>query len=125
MIYMKIKKFVFKKFGFKFIARYVEDNPAADSLNNGEIVIVGNKDYQKWAYLKCPCSCGNTTMLSLSTKRRPSWQIYMNWMMIPTVHPSVRDTGSCYSHYWIKKGKVYWCRDTGIPFSEYTKDQNE
>ena len=124
MIYMKIKKLLLKKFGFNFVGRYADDNPAPDPLYNGEIVIVGNKDFQKWAYLKCPCGCGNTTMLSLSTKRRPSWQVHMNWMMIPTVHPSVRDTGSCYIHYWIKKGKVYWCRDTGIPFSEDTEDLN-
>ncbi len=124
MIFMKIKKVVLKQFGFNFVARYADDNPAADSLSNGEIVIVGNKDYQKWAYLKCPCGCGSTTMLSLSTKRRPSWQVYMNWMMILTVYPSVRDISTCYSHYWIKRGKVYWCRDTGIPFTEYTEDKD-
>lgn len=124
MTFMRIKKFVFKNLGFNFVARYADNNPTANSLANGEIVVVGNKDYQKWAYLKCPCGCGNTTMLSLSTKRRPSWNVYLNWMMIPTIYPSVRDTGSCYSHYWIKKGKIYWCRDTGIPFGVYDESEN-
>lgn len=118
MILMKIKRFFLKQFSLNFVARYADDNPNANSLVEGEIVIVGNRDYQKWAYLKCPCGCGNTTLLSLSTKTRPSWKIYLNWMMIPTVHPSVRDVGSCYSHYWIKKGKVHWCRDTGMKYTE-------
>lgn len=122
MILKKLKRLFLKQFGVNFVARYSDDNPTPNSFADGEIVIVGNENYQKWAYLKCPCGCGNITMLSLSTKRRPSWQVYLNWMMIPTVRPSVRDIGSCHSHYWIKKGKVYWCRDSGIKFESYDKE---
>lgn len=121
---MNIKRFFLKPFGLNFVARFIDDNPSSESIINGEVVIVGNRNFQKWAYFKCPCGCGNTTMLSLSTKRRPSWHVYLNWTMIPTIHPSVRDNGSCYSHYWIKKGKVYWCRDTGIPFGDYGEDED-
>lgn len=118
MSLIDFKKIILRPFGFNFIARYVGNNPTSESIEDGEVVIVGSRSYQKWAYLKCPCGCGNTTMLSLSTKRRPSWSVHLNWMMIPTVYPSVRDVGSCYAHYWIKKGKIHWCRDTGIKYTE-------
>jgi hypothetical protein len=92
-------------------------NPALDSLAPRQIVLVGEGKFRKWAYFRCPCGCGDPIMLSLSRTRRPSWRVYVDWLDRPTLEPSVRQTAGCYSHFWLRAGRVDWCRDTGAPSS--------
>lgn len=94
-------------------AHYVADHPDAQHLKPGELYVVGNRQFQKWALLRCACGCGETIMLSLSTKKRPHWTATIDWLGRPTLHPSVRQTAGCYSHFWLKQGRLDWCADTG------------
>ncbi|MDP1748529.1 MAG: DUF6527 family protein [Reyranella sp.] len=91
------------------------DHPDIEALPPGIIYVVGGPTYQKWAFLKCPCGCGEPIMLSLSEKKRPRWHIDTDWFGRPTVKPSVWQTAGCYSHFWIKKGRIHWTADTGRP----------
>jgi hypothetical protein len=97
-------------------AHYVAEHPEAQGLKAGKVYVVGNKQFQKWALLRCPCGCGEMIMLSLSAKRRPSWTASIDWLGRPTLHPSIRQTAGCYSHFWIKGGQLQWCADTGKPW---------
>ena len=96
-----------------FLFRLVSDHPDRDNLPNDKILVVGGKGYQKWAYLKCPCGCGNFIMLSLSKNTRPGWSITVDFFNRPTVYPSIRQTSGCKSHFWVKKGHINWCADSG------------
>ncbi len=98
----------------QFKATTVSANPSLDSLPGGQLVVVGDGRFHKWAYLRCPCGCGDPIMLSLSTTKRPSWRVRLDWLARPTLEPSVRQTGGCYSHFWLRAGCVEWCGDTGI-----------
>jgi hypothetical protein len=90
--------------------------PNQENMIPGQLHVVGERGFQKWAYFKCPCGCGVPIMLSLSTKRRPSWQVKIDWLGRPTIHPSVWQTDGCYAHFWVRHGQVQWCPSTGRPY---------
>jgi hypothetical protein len=105
----------------ELVAVIGEDHPDQASLLPRVLHVVGGKDYQKWAYLKCPCKCGAVIMLSLATTRRPHWKVSIDWLNRPSVEPSVWQTDGCYSHFRINQGNVEWVKDTGTrpPFANF------
>src|SRR5262245_3187516 len=54
----------------EFAVVTVDHNPAPDSLPSRQVVLVGDGRSHKWAYLACPCGCGEPIMLSLSKTKR-------------------------------------------------------
>lgn len=95
-------------------------HPDLDALPLKTIVVVGDVTYKKWAFLTCPCGCGEPIMLSLSEKKRPRWQIQVDWLGRPTVKPSIWQSAGCYSHFWVKEGRIQWTADTGRPHPRRT-----
>ena len=102
----------------QFTVTTIADHPDLTTLAPGQIYIVGDPAFQKWAFLKCPCGCGQPIMLSLSQKRRPRWRIEIDWYGRPTVKPSIWQTAGCYSHFIIKQGRIHWTADTGRPHAK-------
>jgi hypothetical protein len=113
-----IRRFL-EKFGWirptQIIAAVTSEYPEPSAARADILHIVGGRGYQKWAYLSCPCGCGVPIMLSLATKRSPRWQVTIDWLDRPTIKPSVWQTDGCYSHFWVKEGRVEWVADTGKP----------
>jgi hypothetical protein len=97
----------------EIVARVSPDYPDQKALVPGLLHVVGGNGYRKWAYFKCPCGCGAPIMLSLSTTRRPSWQVEIDWLDRPTIEPSVWQTDGCHSHFWVEQGRITWVKDTG------------
>ena len=85
---------------------FSEDNPTPDKIPDNKIFIVGGKGYVKWAYIKCPCGCGEILTLSLMKKHKPSWSIKIDRLNRLTLYPSVWKKDGCKSHFWIRKGQV-------------------
>lgn len=114
-MYNFFKKIWYWLFGTKsesvFTFKYVEDNPKKESVKENILYVVGNKEYQKWAYLKCPCECGDVIMLSLNQERFPSWSVKLNENNQPSIYPSVHRLDDCRSHFWMKEGKIIWTND--------------
>ncbi len=106
-----------------FTVTTIADHPDLDALAPGRIYVVGGPTFQKWAFLKCPCGCGEPIMLSLSQKRRPRWRIDRDWYGRPTVKPSIWQTAGCCSHFWIKQGRIHWAADTGRPHARRVGDE--
>lgn len=103
-----------------FELRWSKEHPKAEKMKKGDLIVVGVEGkYQKWAYFKCPCDCGNQLRLSLSPKDRPAWRVDVSDDGIASIHPSVRQTNGCYSHFWLKNGEIDWCWDTGSPSPTY------
>lgn len=98
------------------VAELVADHPDREQLQQGRLYLVGDRRFQKWAVMACPCGCGESIMLSLSQKKRPSWSVAWDWLGRPSVDPSVRQTAGCYAHFWVRRGRVEWCGDTGRPW---------
>lgn len=93
----------------------VEDFPAPEQLAEGLLHVVQDGDRRKWACMPCPCRCGRPLQLSLNPSRRPRWTVELDWLKRPTLNPSIRETSGCKAHFWVCKGRVEWCSDTGRP----------
>ncbi len=97
-----------------FLALLVTDHPLHDSIRPGYVYIVGGNGYQKWAYLRCPSSTSNEVIqLSLMPNHRPRWQVKIDRLGRPSIYPSIRLTDDSYAHFWLKKGMIKWCADSG------------
>lgn len=110
-------RFLLVKSGFikkpDFTVSVTEAHPLPEDINDGNLYLVKGGNIDKWACFKCPDGCGDTIKLSLSASRRPRWTVIADWLRRPTVNPSIRQTSGCFSHFWIKKGHIHWCSDTG------------
>lgn len=96
-----------------FFHQLVAEHPDREKFPSSKVFVVGGNGFQKWAYLRCPCGCNDFIMLSLSNKTRPSWSVTKDFFNRPTIYPSIRQTSGCMSHFWIRKGKIEWCEDSG------------
>lgn len=85
--------------------------PKSENVEANSIVIVGGKDWSKWALLKCPCGCGDLITMSLMKSHDPYWRIKLDFLKRVTLSPSVWKNDGCRSHFFIKKGKLSWARE--------------
>jgi hypothetical protein len=95
------------------VARIMERHPTPDELPPGLIVVVQDGDRQKWACFRCPGGCGVKLQLSLNPTRRPRWAVGLDWLRRPSLSPSVHQQNACRCHFWVKRGTVEWCADSG------------
>lgn len=95
------------------LAKLVADRPEPGAMKPGWIYVVAGKDYQKWAYFRCPADHGELIQLSLMQNRRPRWQVQIDVLSRPTINPSVRQIDGSYAHFWVRSGNVDWCADSG------------
>jgi hypothetical protein len=93
----------------QYLSKLIPRNPPSDDVRPGLVLVVGGPDYQKWAFLRCPCGCGEVIMLSLAQDRQPRWTVTIDKYERPTVYPSIRRLDGCYSHFWLRNGEVTWC----------------
>lgn len=96
-----------------FVATIMAHHPTPDDLSAGVLVIVKDGDRTKWACFRCPGGCGEKLQLSLNPSRRPRWLTSLDWLLRPTVTPSINQLNDCRCHFWIKNGMVEWCADSG------------
>ena len=92
--------------------RFVSRHPNPEQIRSGEMLIVRDK-IDKWLCFHCPDGCGEIIKLPLNPRQRPRWGVSSDWLRRPTVNPSVRQTSGCKSHFWVRKGKIDWCGDSG------------
>jgi hypothetical protein len=95
------------------VSRLVDQQPANRALEPGVLYIVSGGPTPKWAIMQCPCGCNEKLQLSLNPTRRPRWSVHRDRLRRVTVDPSVRQTGGCRAHFWIRRGMIEWCRDSG------------
>lgn len=95
---------------YKYKVELTSNNPNFEDIKDGTIILVGGKNYTKWAYLKCPCGCNELIMISLGKGKYPNWNIDLDRFGRPSIHPSIYKTTGCKSHFWIIKGKIIWAK---------------
>lgn len=116
-MFAKYVRFILIKTGFikkpDFMLSVLNEHPSPENIDAGHLYLVKGGGIDKWACFKCPGNCGETIKLSLSQNRRPSWVVLLDWLRRPTIKPSVRQMNECRCHFWLTKGSVEWCSDTG------------
>lgn len=101
-----------------FLVSHSLDMPAPEELPKGKAVVVGPSQRPKWVTFQCPSGCGTPLLLSLNPERRPRWSVDSDWLGRPSIHPSVRRIDGCRCHFWMRGGRVEWCKDSGGIFPE-------
>jgi hypothetical protein len=96
--------------------------PAKQDLAPGEIVIVQGGGKNKWACFRCPCGSGEIVSLYLGKERRPRWDIVTDFLGRATVKPSIRQTDGCLCHFWLKQGRIEWCKDSSTQVGELGRE---
>ncbi|WP_222374631.1 DUF6527 family protein [Rhizobium leguminosarum] len=97
----------------EFLVSTALDMPAPEELLPGLAVVVGPNERPKWVTFACPSGCGTPILLSLNPARRPRWAVSSDWLGRPSLEPSVRRTDGCRCHFWMRRGRIDWCKDRG------------
>lgn len=80
-----------------------------DTYDNNVLYLIGENNIFWQAAMLCPCNCGDLIQLTLDTKGKPRWQVFLNKKNQPTLKPSVNRKVKCKSHFILREGKVIWC----------------
>ena len=91
----------------------VNRTPSNDTVDSEAFITVVYEGRPIWALFRCPCGCGTVISLSLQKVHNPNWTVEKTSTGRPTIYPSVWQNKGCYSHFWIRDGRVYWCHNTG------------
>jgi len=93
--------------GKKFTIQRVPEIPVR--LRARTMYLLGAPD--PWsAALLCPCGCHETIHISLLANDSPSWSLYVNAKNEPTLEPSIWRKRGCKSHFFLRNGRIVWCR---------------
>lgn len=89
-----------------FVTRVVADLP--DRFQAGVIYLVGEGGYAWQVGLLCPCGCGGVIQLNLVPPGPPLWRVRQYQDGSLTMSPSIWRNVGCYSHFWLRRGRVLW-----------------
>ena len=92
----------------KLKAEYIIEMP--DKVHPKKIYIAGENGYQWFVAMSCPCGCEETLYMNLDNKARPRWDVEIHDDKSVTLYPSVNRTIGCRSHFYLRKGKIQWCK---------------
>lgn len=87
-----------------------------DELDENEIIqgrtvyIARESDILWEAGMKCPCGCKDRIVVQLIPEAKPHWKFSQNTLNVPTLHPSVFKQTGCKAHFWLRDGRISWCR---------------
>ena len=84
---------------------FVEVMPPLDAVKSGEIWI---SHRHRTVNLRCPCGCGDLTVLSLHPSR---WHLHFDGKSVSLAGPtggSVWANSGCGSHYLVRDNAVVW-----------------
>ena len=85
-------------------------NELPDVFEKNTIYIIGEEEYYWCIAMLCPCGCNAVIQLNLLSQVRPRWSFSHNRSATITIMPSVwRNTG-CKSHFYVRNGRITWCR---------------
>lgn len=88
-----------------------EDLP--DRLNRRTLYVVTEGRRPVYAALACPRRrCGDTLNLNLLPDDLPLWALTEHPSGIPSLDPSIWRRNTCGCHFWLREGRIIWCRGT-------------
>ena len=74
-------------------------------------VVVAQDDGEAWSVgMTCPCGCGDAIELALFPEAEQRWRLSVDANGRPSLSPSVWRRTGCRSHFWVREGRVLWCR---------------
>ena len=90
---------------------YFEGDELPDVLAPKKLTVAREDDELWLAGMICPCGCGARLEMILLKQAKPRWDLKVDQKNRATLHPSVWRNKECKSHFWLRDGKVVWCRE--------------
>ena len=87
---------------------YVEET-SPDCPEPNTLYVVREDGFEEEAVMVCPCGCQSILHMNLLKDERPCWNLILHKDGTVTLLPSVRRRKGCGSHFWFRKGRVFWC----------------
>lgn len=88
----------------------VVDASLPSDLKRRYLYVVQEDGFEEQAAMLCPCGCGRVLHMNLLPDTRPCWRLTKHANGRATLHPSVWRKKDCGSHFWLREGRVIWCR---------------
>ena len=88
----------------------VQDSLPAELVRR-TVYIVREDGFDEQVALLCPCGCGRVLQMNLLPDERPCWRVMRNADGTVTLDPSVWRKKDCGSHFWLRAGRIRWCRE--------------
>lgn len=97
------------RFGPRRRLRIIKGDSLPTRLPRRDLVLA-HDDGEDWCVgMRCPCGCGAAIELLVVAEAKPRWDVKIDGNDIPTLTPSVWLQKGCRSHFWVRKGRIYWC----------------
>jgi hypothetical protein len=106
----KVKRFfgqLAEKLSWRWRAEGRAEEP--DALLPRVVYLIGEQEVWAAVFL-CPCGCRKPVWLNLLKGHRPRWSVSVTAKGVPTVSPSINRRVGCRSHFFLRAGKIVWCR---------------
>jgi hypothetical protein len=88
----------------------VEGDSLPDLLPKRDIVLARDGEEDWCVGMICPCGCGQKIELLVIPEAKPRWDLQTDAKGRPSLRPSVWLQRGCRSHFWLRNGRVEWCR---------------
>jgi hypothetical protein len=90
--------------------RPIQDDALPESLPWRDFVLC-HDDGEPWSVgMRCPCGCGGVIELLLASGTKPRWDLQIDIKNRPTLSPSVWRKTGCEAHFWVRHGRIKWCK---------------
>ena len=89
-------------------AVHVADLP--EKLRPRKVYLVGETGHVWQAAMLCPCGCGVAIQLCVLPASSPSWAWRIHDDGCVSLHPSVNRHVGCGSHFFLRLGRISWCK---------------
>ncbi len=100
------KRLFSKEKAYRYI--FIDDVP--DRLNNKVIYLITHQDQCWQIVMICPCGCGKLLHMNVIKDYHPCWKYEFDSHKRISLQPSIHRQVGCKSHFFIRNGKVNWCR---------------
>ena len=88
----------------------VDGDSLPDLLPKRDIVLARDGEEDWCVGMICPCGCGQKIELLVIPEAKPRWDLQTDSKGRPSLRPSVWLQRGCRSHFWLRNGRVEWCR---------------
>lgn len=88
-------------------AKFTQELP--ETFAKRIVYIIGEKNHPWALAFECPCGCRKTVQLNVLKEAKPRWKFQVLAKNKIDISPSIWRTSGCKSHFFIRKGKIWWC----------------
>jgi hypothetical protein len=86
-------------------------NEQLDMPKRNTVYVIGEKGFLWFVIMSCPCGCNEILNINLIEGNCPTWSLQEHSNGTISLFPSIWRTTGCRSHFFLKKGKIIWCKN--------------